>query len=59
MIKVSQEILTEDLREFILNGFSEHSINHVGYDGFVKEQIAFTAKENNKLICVISVSPYY
>jgi len=59
MIKVNQEILTEDIREFILNGFSEHSISKLGYNGFVKEQIAFTAKENNKLIGAIIVSPYY
>jgi hypothetical protein len=59
MIIINQEILSENIREFILKGFNEHSTNKIGYNGFVKDQIAFTAQDEGKLIGAISISIFY
>jgi len=59
MVDINQTILSEDIREFILNGFNEHTTSVIGYDGFVKDQVAFTAHDEGRLIGVISVMSYY
>lgn len=59
MITINQEILSEDIRNFILDGFNEHATNKIGYDGFVKDQIAFTVHNEGKLIGAVSVSLFY
>ena len=59
MIDINQTLLSEDIREFILNGFNEHTVGILGYDGFVRDQVAFTAHDQDKLIGAISVMSYF
>jgi GNAT superfamily N-acetyltransferase len=59
MIDINQTILSEDIKEFILDGFNEHTTSVIGYDGFVRDQVAFTAYDEGRLIGAISMMSYY
>jgi len=55
---VSLKELSNDLNEFIINEFNEHSLKHVGHDGS-KMNYCFVAKEEDKIRGLISGKIFY
>ncbi|MGI4776006.1 MAG: GNAT family N-acetyltransferase [Janthinobacterium lividum] len=59
MIKIQQIHLTDTIRNFIFQGFSEHAINSIGFDGIGREQITFTAYDEGEIVGTISVLTFF
>lgn len=57
--KITQTILTPELKQWIINGLAKHAIDQTGIDGLKEEAILFEIRDNQNLAGCVAIQIFW